>query len=128
NIDALKKDRDQLFAEAVRLYEQGVPWHPDSDFERKHIHPEQDARYEVDVWEQPIREYLEQLKPDRVYVSELLRDVLQMPASTRGRASSNRVVGILERLGWSRLKKDSKGIFPWGPPGGCFPIDSIAAG
>jgi len=116
NIDALKKDREQLFAEAVRLYEQGVPWHPDSDFERQHIHPEQDARYEVDAWEGPIREHLEKSKPEQVYLSELLQHALNIEISGRGRAASNRVVAILERLGWTRLKKDSKGYYPWGPP------------
>jgi predicted P-loop ATPase len=116
NIDELKNDRDQLFAEAVTLFEQGVPWHPDSEFEHQHIHPEQEARYEVDAWEGPIREYLEKSKPECVYLRELLADVLQIDLAMRGRATSNRVVAILERLEWIRLKKDSKGYYPWGPP------------
>jgi predicted P-loop ATPase len=45
DIGKLKAARDQLFAEAVKLFEHAVPWHPASDFERQHIHPEQDARY-----------------------------------------------------------------------------------
>lgn len=116
NIDELKNDRDQLFAEAVTLFKQGLPWHPDLEFERQHILPEQDARYEVDAWEGPIREYLEKSKSERVYLSELLQQVLKIDLPTRGRAISNRVVAILERLGWNRLKKDSKGYHPWGPP------------
>ncbi len=115
NIDALQKDRDQLFAEAVKLYKDGVPWHPDKDFERQHIQPEQDARYEPDPWESDIREHLDALKPDKVLIGKLL-DVLGVGLAGRGRAHQNRVVSILVRLGWSRLKKDSKGNVPWAPP------------
>jgi predicted P-loop ATPase len=112
----LKAARDQLFAEAVKLFEHGVAWHPASDFERQHIHPEQEARYETDPWEEPIRNHLKFHKPEKVYLRELLEGPLNIDLAGRSRAISNRVVAILERLGWTRLKKDSDGNIPWGPP------------
>src|SRR5262245_51574256 len=52
-VDALVKDRDQLFAEALHQFQAGTSWWPDKDFEREHVMPEQAARYEADAWEEP---------------------------------------------------------------------------
>jgi hypothetical protein len=60
-LDELCHDRDQLFAEAVKLYRDHVHWWPDRDFELKHIAPEQESRYEPDVWEPLIKEHLDGL-------------------------------------------------------------------
>src|SRR5262249_9426858 len=45
-IDALKADRDQLFAEALVRYLEGAGHYPDRVFERDVIVPEQEARYD----------------------------------------------------------------------------------
>jgi predicted P-loop ATPase len=58
DLEALVRDRDQLFAEAVFFYRHNQPWWPDREFEKRHIQPEQAARYEADIWEEKIAEYL----------------------------------------------------------------------
>jgi predicted P-loop ATPase len=54
----LGRDHDQLFAEAVVMYQRNAMWWPDKNFEREHIMPEQAARYEADAWEENIAAYL----------------------------------------------------------------------
>jgi len=77
NLDALRRDRDQLFAEAVNLYRADVHWWPDADFEQSCIVDEQETRYEPDVWEPLIRDYLDILhKPKRTSILHIAINVL----------------------------------------------------
>ena len=92
-------------------------WHPDAQFEKEHIYPEQDDRFEPDAWEVPIRKYLDEKKPPKVYLHEIFDHGLGIEVTSRDRAKLNRVTAVLARLNWVRLKKDSKGNIPWGPPG-----------
>jgi predicted P-loop ATPase len=112
--DALADDRDKLFAEAVHFFHSGAQWWPDAAFEKQHITPQQDARFESDVWEETIADYLS--AKDRVLVGEVARDCLGIQTGRTGRAEQNRITTILERIGWKRLPKDSKGNIAWGPP------------
>jgi predicted P-loop ATPase len=117
DIDALTSDRDQLFAEAVASYRNGAPWWPDKDFERQHIAPEQAARYEADVWEDTIGEYLK--TNTKVTVGQIAKEALHIDTPRIGRAEQNRIVAALERIGWRRERpfgeKDWQGKTWWVP-------------
>jgi predicted P-loop ATPase len=106
DIDALARDRDQLFAEAVKLHRDDVQWWPNKDFEREHIMPEQAARYEADAWEESIAGYLK--LHSRVTVLQVAREALFIETPRLGRADQNRIMASLERLGWRRERPDGK--------------------
>jgi predicted P-loop ATPase len=102
DVDALARDRDQLFAEAVTRYREGAAWWPDRDFEREHITPLQSERYEQDSWEDEVREFL-QTQP-RVTVGQVAREALKIGLPNIGTADQRRVAAAMERCGWGREK------------------------
>jgi predicted P-loop ATPase len=111
--DALARDRDQLFAEAVTLYRSGVKWWPDQAFEAQHIAPQQEARYEADAWEQAVAAWL--ATQHRVTILEVARSALSIETAKLGTADQRRISAILERLGWTRTTRGPNGERFWGP-------------
>ena len=99
-MDVLRRDRDQLFAEAVYRYQTGHKWWPDKDFERQWIMPEQAARYEADAWEENISQYLEGVS--RVTIGQVAREALGFDTNRIGTAEQRRIAAALEQVGWQR--------------------------
>jgi predicted P-loop ATPase len=121
DIDALGADRDQLFAEALVAYRNGEKWWPDSDFEREHIKPEQEARYEADPWEQAIADYIAPLS--RVQVTDIARQVLGIESVGKiGTAEQRRIAGVLVSKGWTP-GKDWRGRHYLAPESGTLTHD-----
>jgi predicted P-loop ATPase len=123
DIEALDRDRDQLFAEAVHLYHRGEQWWPDKDFERKYIMPEQEARYEGDAWEEPIAKFLQNKAKTTILLVaggalgfEIERPNIQpderpargTPVNRLGTADQRRIAAVMTSLGW-KPKRDMHG-------------------
>lgn len=106
-VKALERDRDQLFAEAVNAYLNGEQWWPDRQFEREHIAPQQEARYEGDAWEEIMVPWLE--TRSRVMVSEVAKEALYIETPRINVSDQRRIIAILERLGWRRATRTKRG-------------------
>lgn len=102
DIKALTQDRDQLLAEAVHAYRLGEHWWPDRDFEREHIQPEQEKRFDVDAWEDPIARWLK----GQIYVTlgDVAVGALDMEMKQFNKAEQNRIKQVLTKLEWTRAK------------------------
>src|SRR5262249_54552111 len=100
DIPALQRDRAQLFAEARTMFDAGARWWPDADFERSHIKPQQDERYEADPWEDVIRHYL--VLKEQVTVTEVAKAAIGLETPKIGKAEQNRITSTLTNLRWKR--------------------------
>ena len=101
DLESLRQDRDQLFAEAVHLYQAGEKWWPDRQFEAEFIAPEQSARYEADVWHDTIETWLRVNNILQCTVSEVLTEALHMSVNQTSTREQRRVAGILTQMGWT---------------------------
>lgn len=105
DLEGIRGDRDQLWAEAVTLYRQGVPWWLDVAASVEAAH-EAELRYTADPWEDKVRALLE--PRERVTTGEIL-DLLAVDRSRQDRAMATRVGVILRRLGgWRKVETGSE--------------------
>ena len=119
--DALERDRDQLFAEATLAYREGEAWWPSDTFQKQHIEAEQEARFEADIWEERIENYLDEkiknagMNPIRVTPTDVAVNGLDFPQISKvGLAEQRRIGAVMRRAGW--VPSRSNGRRFWVPP------------
>jgi predicted P-loop ATPase len=112
SLPALQQDRDQLFAEAVHAYKHGASWWPDRDFERQHIAPLQEARFEADAWEESVADWVEM--KHKTTLTEVARGALCIETGRLSRTDQLRIRSALTRLGWKEAPRTKDGRW-WVP-------------
>jgi hypothetical protein len=102
NLTDLQKDRDQLLAEAVSLFNAGQPWWPEQEFEKATISPEQEQRFEHDPWEGPIQDWIAEHAIESCNMTSILRHAIGLGVEKHGTRDIRRVTAIMRRLKWTR--------------------------
>jgi predicted P-loop ATPase len=105
DVEALARDRDQLFAEAVVVYRQSGCWWPDGDFESLHAKPQQEARAEQDAWFACVQQFLS-LEYGYVELAQIARGALHFTDKDIGTADQRRIMRLLTACGWTRVSND----------------------
>ncbi|WP_374335099.1 VapE domain-containing protein [Methyloversatilis sp.] len=110
DLEALARDREQLFAEAFWRWEQGERWHPTREEQEQQFEPQQREREIDDPWEAQLEKWLRDLTKDRVTVLDVLLDCLKVEPSKidNTRQMPTRIGMAMKRLGWER-KRESAG-------------------
>ena len=115
-VEELKRDRDQLWAEADARYQAGEPWWMHERELTAEAEAEQGARYAADSWEETISAWLEaplQANVNEFTISDLLRSALGLEAGKHDQAAQNRAVRAFKRLGWTRKQARRDGARVW---------------
>lgn len=96
DLEGLRRDRDQLFAEAVAAFHEGRPWHlmPEEETKRQ-----QEERRSSDPWETIIDSYVGARV--RVAMHEILAEALKIDPARMTRGDQTRAGAALRSLGWS---------------------------
>jgi predicted P-loop ATPase len=131
DVAAIRRDRDQLWAEALVLYRTGTPWHADTVEFRGLCEAEQSERVQRDPWETIVAAWLEcptrserevddytgKLRthkepfpiPNGVLTVEVLVHALGVRVDAVKRADEMRAAAILRGLGWKPGKRRREG-------------------
>jgi putative DNA primase/helicase len=116
DIEALKRDRDQLWAEARERYQAGEKWWLDIPEMLTAARDQQEARFAADSWENSIANWLS-ANPliTRVTTDEILKSVFDVQIAEHDRAKQTRVGTILrQRLLWrSRQTRENGRPVRW---------------
>jgi predicted P-loop ATPase len=124
-VDDIKRDRDQLWAEAVVAYRRGDAWHLTDQKVVKFAEREQEEARIPDAYEAPIRKFLDD--KEHITVEEIF-DHLEQPRGgglygqkraliARTKVEEMRIADCLRALGWRRKQIGKDRRRSWVPKG-----------
>jgi len=111
DIDGLKRDRDQLWAEAVGRFREGAPWWLDKQFLVEAAEVEQAERYEGGIWDGIIPQWV--AGRESVSIDEVLGGCIAKPAERWTQADRNAIGRTLRALRWERFNSGPRGARKW---------------
>ena len=115
--------REQLFAEAVALFDAGEPWWPEAAMEEQHIKPVQEDRRETEAWVEMIDEWLHGTgRPAQpLTLKQVWIDCLGGAKDRYSQEISRRIANALRLLGWEDKRTNKARLWSEKPPIGLGP-------
>ncbi len=101
--EGLVAARDQLWAEAYHLYQEGEKWWPQKD-EVAMFEAEQDMRFAADMWEPRIVKWLDTNPCESVTGDVVLEKALNLDPGHWDKPAQMRVGQVMHRIGWKRRR------------------------
>jgi hypothetical protein len=111
DVDALARDRDQLWAEAKVRFESGAVWWLETADLVQLASDQQLERYEGDPWEEVIGPWVD--ARTSVSISEVLEKCLQKAQALWNQTDKNRAARCLRTLGWERYRERQGSRLEW---------------
>ena len=121
DLDWIKANRDQLWAEAVAAFRAGESWWLDST-EEEAITEDREQYQREETWEALVAGWLTVQPPDRVSnrdslsaltAARLLRDALDIPPSQHTTSNITRIGQVMKRLGYVKTRPTLDGCRTW---------------
>lgn len=114
DIDRLRADRDQLWAETYQYWNSGAPWHLETAYLDNLAATEQSQRFDGDPWEERVSAFLRGKSQTGVTSNEVLQNLGLTSLTDLSHVNKIRVAKILQRLGWERRKvRLGATLFEW---------------
>lgn len=111
DVDALARDRNQLWAEAKVRFEAGAVWWLDTPDLVQLASDQQEARYEGDPWEEVIGPWLE--ARSSTAISEVLEKCVSKPQALWTHTDKIRAARCLRAQGWVRYRERQGSRLEW---------------
>jgi predicted P-loop ATPase len=111
DVDALARDRDQLWAEAKARFEAGAVWWLETAELVRMASDQQIERYEGDPWEEVIAPWVDTRAS--VSISEVLERCLQKAQALWTQTDKNRAARCLRALRWERYRERHGSRLEW---------------
>ncbi|WP_321473020.1 VapE domain-containing protein [uncultured Paludibaculum sp.] len=108
DLAAIERDRDQLWAEAVALYQDGAKWWFEDHQIIRDAMEEQAARFNEHPWQEPLQKWLASREDDDLITMDRLLNVLDVPQSQWTQRAKNDVGRCLKALGWEPKQQRTK--------------------
>jgi predicted P-loop ATPase len=113
DLDKLRADRDQLWAEAVQLYKNGDKWWFATTELNDLATEEQRDRYEKGRWDDRVEEFLYNSTRNQLSIDDVRTGAIGKEVADWSQGDMNSVARCFKHNGWERIRVSVGGLRKW---------------